>query len=125
MPGLPDGAEEDRLLPDGLWRRIQPLPPPPPPRPRGGVPRRVPHRNGVAGLIFMARTSTPRAPVARQGAGLWLGHDLLAAAGRVGQGRVFDQLQQQLLDELGAAGRIGLERVSVDSFSLRAVKGGT
>jgi hypothetical protein len=30
-----------------------------------------------------------------------------------------------LLDELGAAGRIDLERVSVDFFSLRAVKGGT
>jgi hypothetical protein len=38
---------------------------------------------------------------------------------------VFDQLQAVLLYELGAAGRIDLERVSVDSFSLRAVKGGT
>ena len=38
---------------------------------------------------------------------------------------VFDQLQALLLDELGAAGRVDLERVSVDSFSLRAVKGGT
>jgi transposase len=34
---------------------------------------------------------------------------------------VFEQLQ----DELGEAGRIDLERVSVDSFSLRAVKGGS
>jgi hypothetical protein len=38
---------------------------------------------------------------------------------------VFDHLQALLLDELGAAGRIDLERVSVDSFSLRAVKGGS
>ena len=37
---------------------------------------------------------------------------------------VFEQLQGVLLDELGAAGRIDLARVSVDSFSLRAVKGG-
>jgi hypothetical protein len=37
---------------------------------------------------------------------------------------VFDRLQVLLLDELGAAGRIDLERVSIDSFSLRAVKGG-
>ena len=49
----------DRLLPEELWQRIQPLLPAPPPRPRGGVPRRVPDRNGVAALIFMARTSTP------------------------------------------------------------------
>jgi transposase len=38
---------------------------------------------------------------------------------------VFERLQAVLLDELGAAGRIDLERVSVDSFSLRAVKGRT
>jgi hypothetical protein len=37
---------------------------------------------------------------------------------------VFDQLQLVLLDELGATGRIDPGRVSVDSFSLRAVKGG-
>ena len=42
----------------------------------------------------------------------------------MGPRRVFEQLQALLLDELGAAGRIDLERVSVDSFSLRAVKGG-
>jgi hypothetical protein len=29
-----------------------------------------------------------------------------------------------VLDELGLAGRVDLGRVSVDSFSLRAVKGG-
>jgi hypothetical protein len=38
---------------------------------------------------------------------------------------VFDQLQELLLDELGAAGGVDLGRVSVDSFSLRAVKGET
>jgi transposase len=36
---------------------------------------------------------------------------------------VFEQLQALLLDELGEAGRVDLERVSVDSFSLRASKG--
>ena len=36
---------------------------------------------------------------------------------------VFEQLQASLLDELRQAGRVNLERVSVDSFSLRAVKG--
>jgi hypothetical protein len=43
----------------------------------------------------------------------------------VGQAGVFEQLQALLLDELGQAGRINPERVSADSFSLRAVKGGT
>jgi hypothetical protein len=85
----------DRLLPDALWQRIQPLLPAPPPRSRGGVPRRVPDRNCLAAVIFMARTSTP-----------WS----LLPAKELG---------------CGSAGRIDLERVSVDSFSLRAVEGET
>ncbi len=114
----------DRLLPDALWQRIQPLLPPPPSRPRGGVPRRVPDRNCVAALMFMARTSTPWSllPVKELGCGsattCWRRLDEWARAG------VFDQLQAVLLDELGTVGRIDLERVSIDSFSLRAVKGG-
>jgi transposase len=36
----------DRLLPDALWQRIQPLLPPAPARPRGEVPRRVPGQRG-------------------------------------------------------------------------------
>jgi transposase len=114
----------DRLLPDGLWQRIQPLLPPAPARPRGGVPRRVPDRNCAAALVFMARTSTPWSllPAKELGCGsttsCWRRLDEWAKAG------VFEQLQAVLLDELGEAGRIDLERVSVDSFSLRAVKGG-
>ena len=114
----------DRLLPDALWQRIQPLLPAPPPRPRGGVPRRVPDRNCVAALVFMARTSTPWAllPAKELGCGsattCWRRFDAWARAG------VFEQLQALLLDELGEAGRVNLERVSVDSFSLPAVKGG-
>jgi transposase len=84
----------------------------------------VPDRNCVAALIFMARTSTPWVllPAKERGCGLattcWRRLDQWAKAG------VFDQLQALLLDELGAAVRNDLERVSVDSFSLRAVKGG-
>jgi hypothetical protein len=37
---------------------------------------------------------------------------------------VFNQLQGVLSDELSEVGRIGLECVSVDSFSLRSVKEG-
>ena len=76
----------------------------------------------VAALVFMARTSTPSSPLPAQELGCgsastcWRRLDEWTRAG------VFDQLQALLLDELGAAGRIDLERVSVDSFSLRAVK---
>ena len=114
----------DRLLPSQLWARIQPRLPPPPPRPRGGVPRHVPDRNCVAALLFMARTSTPwnLLPAKELGCGsattCWRRLDEWARAG------VFEQLQAVLLDELGEAGRPDLERVLVDSASVRAVKGG-
>jgi IS5 family transposase len=41
----------------------------------------------------------------------------------MGTGGVFDRLQQLLLDELGAAGLLDWSRVSVDSASVRAVRG--
>jgi transposase len=93
----------DRLLPEALWRRVQPLLPAPPPRSRGGVPRRVPDRNCLAAVIFMARTSTPWSllPAKELGCGsattCWRRLDAWAKAG------VFEQLQAVLLDELGAA----------------------
>jgi transposase len=72
----------------------------------------------------MARTSTAWAllPAKELGCGsastCWRRLDEWARAG------VFEQLQALLLDELGQVGRVDLQRVSVDGFSLRAVKGG-
>jgi transposase len=89
-----------RLLPQQLWQRVQPLLPAPPPRPHGGLRGRVPDRNRVAALIFMARTSTPWSllPVKELGCGsattCWRRLDQWAHAG------VFEQPQAVLLDEL-------------------------
>ena len=111
----------DRLLPDPLWQRIQPLLPPPP---GGGAPRTVSDRACMAAVLFMARTSTPWAllPVREFGCGsvttCWNRFAEWARAG------VFDRLQELLLDELGGAGLLDWSRVSVDSASLRAVRGG-
>jgi hypothetical protein len=93
----------DRLLPAELWQRVQPLLPPPPTRSRGGVPRRVPDRNRVAALIFMARTSTPWSllPAKELGCGsattCWQRLDQWARAG------CSSGFRWWLLDELGAA----------------------
>jgi transposase len=111
----------DRLLPDALWQRIQPLLPPPP---GGGAPRSVPDRACMAAILFMCRTSTPWAllPVRELGCGsvttCWNRFAEWSAAG------VFDRLQELLLDELGTAGLLDWSRASVDSTSLRAVRGG-
>jgi len=78
----------------------------------------------MAAVLFMARTSTPWAllPVRELGCGsvttCWRRFAEWAHAG------VFDRLQEVLLDELGAAGLLDWSRVSVDSASLRAVRGG-
>jgi transposase len=40
----------DRLLPDQLWQRIQPLLPSPPSHARGGAPRTVPDRACMAAI---------------------------------------------------------------------------
>ena len=78
----------------------------------------------MAAIIFMARTSTPWAllPVGEFGCGsvttCWRRFAEWAAAG------VFERLQELLLDELGQAGYLDWSRISVDSFSLRAARGG-
>src|SRR5919106_1098035 len=114
----------DRLLPDPLWQRVQPLLPPPPSHARGGAPRTVSDRACMAAIIFMARTSTPWAllPVGELGCGS------VTTCGRRfaewAHAGVFERLQELLLDELGATGGLGWSRVSGGSFSPRAVGGG-
>jgi transposase len=114
----------ERLLPDAIWERVQPLLPPPPSHARGGAPRTVPDRACMAAILFMCRTSTPWAllPVGEFGCGsgttCWRRFAEWARAG------VFERLHEGLLDELGAAGALDWSRVSIDSFSLRATRGG-
>jgi transposase len=91
---------------------------------RGGAPRIVSDRAGMAASSFLARPSTPWAllPVSEFGCGsvttCWRRFAEWAHAG------VFERLQEVLLDELGAAGLLDWSRVSVDSVGLRAVWGG-
>jgi transposase len=112
----------DRLPADALWQRIQPCCHPPS-HARGGAPRTVSDRACMAAVLFMARTSTPWAllPIREFGCGS------VTSCGRRfaewARAGVFERLQQLLLDELGAVGALDWARVTVDSFSLRAVRG--
>jgi len=73
----------------------------------------------------MARTSTPwrLLPARELGCGsaatCWRRLNEWAKAG------VFEQLHLDILDQLGAQGRLDWSRVSVDSASVRAKQGGT
>jgi transposase len=111
----------ETLVPDDLWRVIQPLIPPPPRR-FGGRPR-VDDRAALAGIVYQLRTGIPwrLLPTRQLGCGSpvtcwrrlrdWQRAD------------VWQQLHQLLLDELGRDGRIDWSRASVDSLSLRAKRG--
>jgi transposase len=111
----------ETLVPDDLWRVIQPLIPPPPRR-FGGRPR-VDDRAALAGIVYQLRTGIPwrLLPTRQLGCGSpvtcwrrlrdWQRAD------------VWQQLHQLLLDELGRDGRIDWSRASVDSLSMRAKRG--
>ena len=97
----------DRLLPEELWQRIQPLLPSPPPRP----PRRRPTPGARPQLCGRVGVHGPHLhplgallPAQELGCGsattCWRRLDEWARAG------VFEQLQALLLDELGEAGTV-------------------
>lgn len=111
------------LVSDALWKQIEPLLPPlPPPSPKGGRPP-VPHREALAGIIFVLRTGIP-----------WqaLPAELNCGSGSTCWRRfsewtrlsVWSKLHALLLTTLGKAGAVNLERAVIDSASVRAVFGG-
>jgi transposase len=115
----------EELVPDELWAIVEPLLPPPPRPWWGGRVRTIPDRNCFAAIVYMARTSTPwrLLPARELGCGsaatCWRRLDEWAKAG------VFEQLHLDILDQLGAQGRLDWSRVSVDSASVRAKQGGS
>jgi transposase len=115
----------DALVPDELWRLVQPLLPVPPRPPYGGRRRSISDRNCLAAIVYMARTSTPwrLLPARELGCGspatVWRRLDEWARAG------VFEALHLEVLDRLGEQERLDWTRASVDSMSVRAKRGGT
>ncbi|HEY2958821.1 MAG TPA: IS5 family transposase [Actinomycetota bacterium] len=114
----------DALVPDEVWRLVQPLLPVPPRPPYGGRHRSISDRNCLAAIVYMARTSTPwrLLPARKLGCGspatVWRRLDEWARAG------VFEALHLEVLDRLGEQGRLDWTRASVDSMSVRAKRGG-
>jgi transposase len=110
------------LLPDELWQEIEPLLPPPPPRTsKGGRPPADP-RDALRGIIFVARTGIPWQMLPREafkvsGSSCWRRLRDWTEAG------IWPELHKRLLNRLGKLHGVGLERVVVDSQSVRALKG--
>jgi transposase len=110
------------LLPDELWAEIEPLlPPPPPPSPKGGRPP-VDARKALAGILFVLRTGcqwqmVPAAAFGVSGSSCWRRFSEWTDAG------IWPELHRRLLNRLGRAGGVNLDRVVADSQSVRALKG--
>lgn len=109
------------LVPDALWERVEPLLPAPnkkkPGRPRAD------DRAALEAIVFVLRTGIPWEMLPTKQFGLsgmtaWRRLEQWTRAG------VFEKLQRVLLNELGQQGRVDFSRASIDSTSVRALKGG-
>jgi len=110
------------LVSDELWALVAPLLPPEPPKPKGGRPR-VSDRAALTGIIFVLKSGIPWEMLPQElgcGSGVtcWRRLRDWQEAG------VWDTLHRTLLDRLGEADRIDWSRVSLDSASIPAKRGG-
>jgi transposase len=110
------------LLPEELWKEIEPLLPPQRPRPKGGRPR-VSDRECLVGIIFVLKTGMPwRFLPAELGCGspvtCWRRLKEWTQAG------VWARVHAKLLKILGQRRQLQRSTGVIDSASVRAVFGG-
>jgi transposase len=110
------------LVPDALWERVAPLLPVPTKKKKPGRPR-VEDRAALEAIVFVLKTGIPWEMLPTKQFGLsgmtaWRRLEQWTRAG------VFEQLQRVLLNELGQRGQVDFSRVSIDSSTVRASKGG-
>ena len=110
------------LVPDELWREIQPQLPVEPPKLKGGRPR-VPDRNCLMGIVFVLTTGAPWRMVPEElgcGSGVTCWRRLQEWTER----GIWPQVHLRMLKNLGNSARINWTRAVIDSASVRAVFGG-
>ncbi|GIG63325.1 hypothetical protein Lfu02_76970 [Longispora fulva] len=115
---------DERIVSDELWARLMLIIPVRVRRYRFAGLRRTDDRAALEGILFVLRTGIgwnwlPTALFGASGATCWRRLTEWQQAG------VWQQLHEQLLAELRAAGLLDLVNALVDSSHLRALKGGT
>jgi transposase len=116
------GSMAHALVPDALWERVARLLPVPKKKKKPGRPR-VDDRAALEAIVFVLRTGIAWEMLPTQQFGL----SGMTAWRRLEQWRragVFEHLQRLLLNELGRRGKVDFSRVSIDSTTERASKGG-
>lgn len=109
------------LLPEGLWRAIEPLLPPEKPKPKGGRPR-IDDKKVLTGIIFVLRTGTPWEYLPKE-CGWGTGMTCLNRLREWHEAGVWEKLHRTLLDKLGAADKLDWSRASIDSATVPAPRG--
>jgi transposase len=110
------------ILNDDLWKIIEPLIPPEPPKLKGGRPR-VSNRAALTGILFVLRTGLPW-ELLPQEMGCGSGMTCWRRLRDWQEAGLWDLLHATLLERLRYADQIDWERVSLDSASIPAKKGG-
>lgn len=110
------------LISDELWSEIESLLPKHKTGPKGGHPFYPNDRGCLEGIVFVLKTGCQwqRLPVSDlwpSGSTCWRRFREWTRAG------IWPQLHKRLLNRLGRVGAIDLDRVVVDSASVRAKKG--
>ena len=110
------------LLPDGLWKLIEPLLPEHTPSPKGGRPP-ITHRQALTGILFVLKTGLPWEDLPAEmgcGSGMscWRRLRDWQADG------TWDKVHAALLQRLHDAGKLDWSKCAIDSSSVRAVFGG-
>jgi transposase len=112
-----------KLLPDGLWKLIEPILPEYAPSPKGGRPP-ITHRQALTGILFVLKTGLPWEDLPAEmgcGSGMscWRRLRDWQADGTWGK------VHATLLERLHAAGKLDWPKCAIDSSSVRAVFGGS
>jgi transposase len=114
----------EMLVPDDLWKLIEPLLPPPKPR-RKRYPGRRPldRRKVLTGILFVLKSGIPWEMLPQE-MGCGSGMSCWRYLKKWQKAGVWQKVHQVLLDRLRAADQIDFSRAVVDSSSVRAVLGG-
>ena len=112
------------VLPEELWRLIEPLLPPPKPR-RFRYPGRKPleRRDVLTGILFVLKSGIPWEMLPKE-MGCGSGMTCWRYLNKLQQEGVWQRIHEVLLAKLREADGIDWSRAVVDSASVRAVLGG-
>jgi len=109
------------LLTDELWSTVEPLLPKHQPSPKGGHPW-CDDRSCLEGILYVLKGGIAWHLLPKDfgvsSSTCWRRYNEWTQAG------VWDQVHRKLLSELGQRGALDIDRVIIDSASVRAVKGG-